>query len=228
MNKLTQLVREIVDAHLNEEMAFEASNQGRLGRGLGVDAEKASKIKQLYPKEHIIHKIIDAIENPGDKIITRLGYKNPSTGEFVDGLMQMFGFKTPQSLNAYLIELVKSGIILDKDTAISKKEKPESTGQRGRKVSDTSRAGIVRTLFQNFKDNADYEPSEEDITYNLPKGLGTEKLDAKDVEKIKGSALGTIKRGRPKTKTDDLDDVKNAMKESLSEQFRRMHKLAGL
>lgn len=223
MNKFAQLVREVVDSYLDEE------KQGRLGKGLGVDAEKASKIKQLYPKDHRIYKIIDAIENSGDKIITRVGYRNPSTGEFVDGIMQMLGFKTPQEVNAYMSELVKSGIIIDKDTAISKKEKPESTGQRGRKVSDKSRAGIIRTLFQNFKDNADYEPSEEDITYNLPKGLGTEKLDAKDVAKIKGSALGTIKRGRPaKSKEDELAGLKNAMKESLSEQFLRMHKLAGL
>lgn len=225
MNKFAQLVREIVDSYLDEK-----KNQGRLPKGLGIDTEKASKIKQLYPKDHIIYKIVDAIENSEDKIITRVGYKNPSTGEFIDGLMQMFGLKTPQEINAHMSELVKSGIITDKDTAIPKKEKPESTGQRGRKASDTSKEGKIRLLHQKFLDNTKYEPSEEDITYNLPKGLGTEKLSTKDIEKTRNSAAGIkAQRGRPKTKTDDdLSGVKAAMKESLSEQFLRMHKLAGL
>jgi len=210
-NNLIQSLRQLI----KEELAFsEASSQGRLPKGLTVDSEKASKIKQLYPKEYIVYKIVDAIENPGDKVVTRAGYKDPSTGEFVDGLMQMFGFKTQQALNVYMSELTKNGIVLDKETAVPKKEKPEATGQRGRKSSDKSRAGVIRTLFQNWKDNPDYTPSEEDITYDIPKGLGTEKLSDTDVSKIKNSALGLVKRGRPKMQ-----------KESLYEIYKRLQNL---
>lgn len=219
VNTLRQLIR--------EEIAFNESSQGRLGKGLGVDTEKASKIKQLYPKEHIIYKIIDTIENPGDKVITRLGYKDPSTGEFVDGLMQMFGFKSPQMLNAYLIELVKSGIIFDKDTAIPKREKPESTGQRGRKPSDRSKEGVIRILFQKWQENPDFTPTEEETTYDIPKGLGTEKIAPEILAKIKSKALGLSKRGRPSSGKDDLLSKveKNLQKESLSEMYRKLQKI---
>lgn len=77
-------------------------------------------------------------------------------------------------------------------------EKPEKVpGQKGRKPSDTSREGIVRALFKNFAEDPDFEPTEEDITYTLPKGLGTEKLSPELLAKVKNKALGLTKRGRP-------------------------------
>jgi len=48
------------------------------------------------------------------------------------------------------------------------------------------------------------------------------------LKKLRKRVKGELKRGRPTKSNDDLSGVKSAMKESLSEQFRRMHKLAGL
>ena len=138
----------------------------------------------------------------------------------------MFGFKSQQSLNAYISELVKNGIIVDKGLAIAKKEKPESIGQRGRKSSDKSKAGIIRTLFQNLKDNPDFTPTDDDLTYDIPKGLGTEKLSDTELAKIKNSALGLSKRGRPASGKDDLLSKveKTLQKESLHEIYLQLHK----
>jgi hypothetical protein len=209
MNKLAQLVREIVDAHLEEEKKYTGAPS--FGYKI-VDKEKAEKVKKLYAG-HYIADLIDAVEEAGE------------TGTTRGALSQLLNIKD-MKLNDDLKALSDNGII--SKGRPEKAEKAPSTGQRGRKSSDKSKAGIIRTLFQNFKDNADFEPTEDDITYDLPKGLGTEKLDPKDVTKIKNSALGTSKRGRPKTKTDDLDDLKAVMKEQLNEQFIRMKKLAGL
>ena len=212
MNKLAQLVREIVDAHLGEDKKYTGSP--RLGIKI-LDKEKADKVKKLYAG-HYIADMIQAIEDSGEQGTTQNDLANALDIKY-------------QYLVSDLKALSDNGVI--GRGRPEKAPKPEKTGQRGRKVSDKSRAGIIRTLFQNFKDNADYEPSEEDITYNLPKGLGTEKLSSQDVTKIKNSALGTTKRGRPaKPKEDELGGLKAAMKESLtlSEQFLRMHKLAGL
>ncbi len=96
--------------------------------------------------------------------------------------------------------------IFSKDTPTI--DKPEKTpGQRGRKTSDTSREGIVRTLFQKFADNPDFEPTEDDLTYSLPKGLGTEKLAPELLAKVKNKALGLTKRGRPKTQAESLQEM---------------------
>lgn len=221
INSLRQLIR--------EEIALEASNQGRLGKGLMIaDPEKAAKLKKLYPEDHWVHKIITTIENAGDKDVTRLGYTNPSTGEFVDGLKQILNMKS-ERVNPEIRELIANGILADKsETAIPKKQKPESTGQRGRKTSDKSREGIIRALFANFQENPDYEPSEEELTYNLPKGLGTEKLDTDLFNKVKSRALGLTKRGRPAQSSDDplLSKVKKELSgESLHEIYKKLKKI---
>jgi hypothetical protein len=210
MNVLAKLVREIVDAHLEEEKKY--TGPPSFGYKI-IDKEKAEKVKKLYAG-HYIADLIDAVEEAGEAGATR------------GGLSKILDIKD-MKLNDDLKALFDNGII--SRGRPEKAPKPEKTGQRGRKASDKSRVGITRTLFQNFKDNPDFEPTEDDITYNIPKGLGTEKLEASDINKIKKKALGVSKRGRPKTKTDDLDDLRAAMSEEmLNEQFTRMKKLAGL
>ena len=206
-NKLIQALRELV----REELAL---TEDRLGKGLTIaDKDKAAKIKQLYPESHYIVKIVSAIEGATDKDITRLGYKDPKTGEFIDGLNKILDMK-PERVNAELRELIRAGILADKEgTAIPKKEKPEA-GQRGRKSSDTSREGIVRILFKKWQEDPNFEPTDDDITYTLPKGLGTEKLSPEQVAKVKNKALGLAKRGRPKVQ-----------KESLYEIYKRLQKI---
>lgn len=220
INTLRQLIR--------EELSLEASNQGRLGKGLTIaNAEKAKKIKQLYPENHYIVKIIDAIEGATDYDMTRLGYKDPKTGNFIKGLSQILDMDNTR-FGPQIKDLIASDVLADKaETAIPKKEKPESTGQRGRKSSDKSKAGIIRTLFQNFKDNPDFEPTEDDLTYDIPKGLGTEKLSDTDLTKIKNSALGLSKRGRKPSSGDPLlSKVNKALSEEpLYEVYRKLQKI---
>lgn len=199
MKKLIDTLRQLV----KEEISL---NEDRLGKGLVIaNAEKAAKIKRLYPSDYWVVKIITAIENATDYDMTRLGYKDPKTGEFIKGLAQTLDMK-PERVNPELRELIKNGIIADKaETAIPKKEKPETPGKRGRKTSDTSKEGVVRTLIQRFTANPEYTPSQEEITYVIPKSGGqTETLTADQVTKIKNKALGLSRRGRRPSGEDPL------------------------
>jgi|LakMenEpi03Aug12_release.lakeMendotaPanAssembly.Ray.scaffolds.fasta_scaffold1364025_1 hypothetical protein len=129
-NKLAQIIRSIV----REEITI---SEDRLGKGLViVDPEKAAKIKRLYPEDNYVVKIIKAIEGATNYDMTRLGYKDPQTGEFIKGLSQILGMKNTR-FGPQVKELIASGVIADKaETAIPKKVKPATTGKRGRPSSD--------------------------------------------------------------------------------------------
>ena len=165
-----------------------------------LDQGKAERLKNLH-SGHWVGELMDLIIKSGENGITR--------GEAANALDI-----NPMKLNDEIKALQDSGIV---SRGRLTPEKPEKTpGQRGRKSSDKSKAGVIRTLFQSFKDNPDFAPSEDDVTYDIPKGLGTEKLSDADVAKIKSSALGLTKRGRPKMQ-----------KESLYKTFKRLQKLNG-
>ena len=191
MGNLVQLIRGMVQEELSE-MAAPAFSIKVLDQG------KAERLKNLH-SGHWVSELIDLIIKSGDNGTTR--------NEIATALDI-----NPMKLNDEIKALQDNGIV---SRGRLTPDKPEKTpGQRGRKSSDKSRAGIVRTLFQNFKDNPEFTPSEDDITYDIPKGLGTEKLSDADVVKIKSSALGLTKRGRPKMQ-----------KESLYEAFKRLQNL---
>jgi hypothetical protein len=219
INSLRQLVREEI-----------AVNEDRLGKGLTIaDAEKVAKIKKLHPENSMVYIIVKSIEDATDYDMTRLGYKDPKTGNFIKGLAQILNMNNTR-FGPQVKELIASGVIADKaETAIPKKERPEATGQRGRKTSDKSKAGIIRILFQNWKDDPEYQPTEDDITYDIPKGLGTEKLSDEDITKIKNSALGLSKRGRKPMEKDEnpiLSKVNKALSEEpLYEIYRKLQKI---
>ena len=219
MNKLTQLVREIVDTYLEEENEKKYTGASSFGYKV-ADKAKADKVKSIYDG-HYIADLIQAVEDAGEQGITRDAlskFLSEKTGKNI----------TREKLNPDLQSLSLNGVLTRGRPEKAAKE--PSSGQRGRKSSDTSKAGKIRTLFQKFKDDPNYEPTEDDITYTLPKGLGTEKMSPGEVNKTKNSALGTTKLGRPafKSKDDELSGLKDIMKEQINEQFLRMQKLAGL
>jgi len=213
VNTLRQLIREEI-----------ALKEDRLGKGLVIaDPEKVAKLKRLYPQDYWVVKIITTIEGATDRDITRLGYKDPSTGEFIDGLKQILNIKS-ERINSELRDLIKSGVIVDKaESAIPKKEKPEITGVKGRKASDTSKSKIVDVLINKFIENIEYIPTTQDITYTLQKSGGqTDVLTQDEINKIKSIAAKRSRRGEdPLTRR-----VNNTLSEEpLHEAYRRLQKL---
>lgn len=184
MGNLVNLVRKMVQEELSEmarpSFLMKIASQ-----------DKAERIKNLH-SGHWVSKLIDAVIESGEKGITR--------GEIAD----ILGIDSIK-LNDEIKALQDNGVITREKSISDKPEK--EPGQRGRKPSDTSREGIVRILFQKFKDNPDFEPTDEDITYTLPKGLGTEKLSPELLAKIKNKALGLAKRGRPKMQKESLYEI---------------------
>ena len=183
-NKLVNIIRNLVKEELSE--------MARPSFSLKVlDKDKAERLKKLHAG-HWVGKMID--------LVLKAGEEGTSRGKLADELG-----KNPRMLQNELKALQDNGIF-SKDTPTV--EKPEKTpGQRGRKTSDTSREGIVRALFQKFADNPNFEPTDADLTYTLPKGLGTEKLSSDQLAKVKSKALGLTKRGRPKTQAESLQEI---------------------
>jgi hypothetical protein len=182
-NKLVNIIRNLVKEELSE--------MARPSFSLKVlDKDKAERLKKLN-SGHWSSKLIDLIIS-SEEGITR----NELANELGVAAIK---------LNDEIKALQDSGVI---SRGTPEKELTSTEpGQRGRKTSDTSREGIVRTLFQKFADNPDFEPTEDDLTYSLPKGLGTEKLAPELLAKVKNKALGLTKRGRPKTQAESLQEM---------------------
>jgi len=183
-NKLVNIIRNLVKEELSE--------MARPSFSLKVlDKDKAERLSKL----HAGHWVGDMID-----LVLKAGEEGTSRGKLADELG-----KNPRMLQNELKALQDNGIF-SKDTPTSDKPEKEP-GQRGRKTSDTSREGIVRALFQKFTDNPNFEPTDDDLTYTLPKGLGTEKLSPDQLSKVKNKALGLSKRGRPKTQAESLQEM---------------------
>lgn len=200
MGKLINVLRQLVKEEINK-----TANQSLVLKVTDVD--KAERVKKLHPN-HWVSKLIDILIDAGEKGITR-----HEAADILD--------MNPMKLNDEIKALQDNEII---SRGRLTPEKPISSGKRS---NDKSKAGIIRALYQNWTDNPDYEPSEEDITYNIPKGLGTEKLEDREVLKVKGSALGTHTRGRPASGKDKLlSKVEKALqKESLDKKYRRLQSI---
>lgn len=147
MSKYINMLRQLV----REEMSMLEDKQGRKSKGLVIaNAEKAAKVKRLYPEDHWIHLMIASIEETGDRGLTRLGYRDPSNGEFVNGLAQILDMNNTK-FGPQVKELISSGVLLDKEeTAIPKKVKPETTGRRGRPRREVGEGMALHEVFRRL------------------------------------------------------------------------------
>lgn len=127
---------------------------------------------------------------------------------------------------------------------VPKKEKPESSGVKGRPTSE--KVLMAKALNSKFEADSNYKPNEEELAMFAD--------EPGFIEKLRMRVMGTLKRG-PKnalknamkgleTLGDDIDgdgDVDNEdlnenkkpklklkMKKPLNEEFKRMQKIAGL
>jgi DNA-binding HxlR family transcriptional regulator len=182
-NKLVNIIRNLVKEELSEMAAPSFSIKI-------LDKEKAERLKKLN-SGHWSSELIDLILSSEE-------------GTTRNQLADELGISSIK-LNDEIKALQDSGII--SRGRPEREPSPSEPGQRGRKTSDTSREGIVRALFQKFADNPDFEPTEDDLTYSLPKGAGTEKLAPELLAKVKNKALGLSKRGRPKSQSDSLQEM---------------------
>lgn len=191
-NKLVNIIRHLVKEEINE-MAGPAFLLKI------VDKDKAERLKRLHAGTWVAD-MIDILIKVGDTGITRK--RDKKTGK--EGLSDLLN-KIPESLNLQIKALQDNGVVSRDRLTPEKPQKEPGTG--GKKPNDKSREGIIRTLFKNFTENPDFEPTEDDLIYNLPKGAGTEKLAPELFNKVKNKALGLTKRGRPKPQAESLQEM---------------------
>jgi hypothetical protein len=223
--ELRKYIREMVEAEL-DEMARISTNI-KIG-----DPEKAAIAKELYAGTWY-GDMIDYVEEAG------------ATGIPQPELARMLGKSGQQAINPKVRDFLESNIFTKGELSIAKKEKPESSGIKGRPTSEkTSLAKIVNSKLE--ADN-NYQPTEEEIAI-----LGPEFF-----EKLKMRVKGLLKRGRKPgaskstdglvaamktaSNTTDIDgdgdiddedleieDVAESESTIINEQFLKMQKLAGI
>lgn len=142
MNKLAQLVREIVDNYLDEEKKY--TGAPRLGVKI-LDKEKAEKVKKLYAG-HWVADMIQAIEDAGE------------TGTSYGDLAQTLN-KKYQYIIADLKALSDNGVI--SGARPEKAEKVPSTGQRGRPASDKTK--VAKEVNAKLEADKEYQPTEDEL-----------------------------------------------------------------
>jgi len=187
--------------------------------------EKLEKAKKLFGEDSWIGKMIKAVETGGEKGITR------------DAMIDAAD-KNQLTINPKVKDFLDIGLFKEVGLETAKKEKPETSGFKGRPISVKST--VARNVDQKLQDDNNYKASAEEV----------EALGAEFIEKLRKRVKGELKRGRPadpnkvkstniKTKLKDLmagdDEELNKMLASDEEDilqenktFKHMQKLAGL
>ncbi len=188
------------------------------------DKEAAEAAKEFHAGTWV-EGLIQAVQNAGEAGIDR-----PTLAKKL-GMQQ-------QGIQKKMVDFIASGLFKQTGLKVPKKEKPESSGVKGRPTSEKTL--MAKAVNSKLEADANYEPTEDEL----------EMLGAEFIEKLRKRVKGLLKRGRPlgaakakdgmtaipKDPTDttdidgdgDVDDDDLELEENLNESFIRMQKLAGL
>lgn len=221
--KLRKLIREMVEAEL-DEMARISTNI-KIG-----DPEKASIAKELYAGTWY-GDMIDYVEEAGD-----VGIPQPE-------LARMLGKSGQQAINPKVRDFLESNIFTKGELSVAKKEKPETSGVKGRPTSEKTL--MAKDINSKMEADANYKPTEDELAT----------LGADFIEKLRMRVKGLLKRGRKPGASKATDGMVAAMKTasntmdvdndgdiddedleiediaestSINESFLKMQKLAGI
>jgi hypothetical protein len=218
--ELSQIIKEMVEQEIDELARI--STNIKIG-----DAEKAEAAIELYAGTWIADMIEYVMEADSQ------GIPQPE-------LAKKLGKSGQQAINPKVRDFLENGLFTKGELSIAKKEKPESSGIKGRPTSE--KTTIAKKINQEFEADINYEPSEEEV----------ETLGSEFINRLKMRVKGTLKRGRPalpsskvkdgmvamepKIEDEIIDDediedeeIEDVMEISpLNESFIRMQKLAGI
>lgn len=220
--KLSQIIREMVNQELDELARI--STNIKIG-----DQEKAKAAKELYAGTWIADMI--------DYVL-----KADSGGIPQPELARLLGKSGQQAINPKVRDFLEANIFSKGELSVPKKEKPETSGVKGRPTSE--KTIMAKAVNSKLEADANYEPTEDEL----------EMLGPDFIEKLRLRVKGLLKRGRKAAPSQAKDGMKAAMTASLdiededgdgdvddedldkkvaesiqlSESFTRMKKLAGL
>jgi hypothetical protein len=219
--ELRKYIREMVETELSELARI--STNIKIG-----DAQKAEAAKKLLSGTWL-EDMLDIVMAAGE-----VGIPQPD-------LARKLGKTSQQAINPKVNSFLDSGVFTKGELSTPKKEKPESSGVKGRPTSE--KVLMAKALNSKLEADSDYEPSEDEL----------EALGSEFIEKLRMRVMGTLKRGRKLGASTAKDGMVAAMKnamdisdenadgeiddedldlvsenESLNESFTRMQKIAGL
>lgn len=178
--ELRKYIREMVEAEL-DEMARISTNI-KIG-----DPEKAAIAKELYGGTWY-GDMIDYVEEAG------------ATGIPQPELARMLGKSGQQAINPKVRDFLESNIFTKGELSVAKKEKPETSGVKGRPTSEKTL--MAKDINSKMEADANYKPSEDELSM----------LGAEFIEKLRMRVKGTLRRGRPAMPSKAKDGMVAAMK----------------
>lgn len=221
MNKLRQYIREMVETELDE--------MARIATMITIgDDEAAEAAKELHAGTWV-GDLIQTVQDAGEAGIDR-----PALAKAL-GMQQ-------QGIQKKMVDFIESGVLKTTGLKTPKKEKPATSGVKGRPTSEKTL--MAKAVASKMQADGNYEPTEDEL----------EMLGPEAIEIIRKRVKGLLRRGRPlgaskakdgmtaapKTAVDakdadmdgdvDDEDLDLELEESISlnESFLRMQKLAGL
>jgi len=162
-SQLRELIKETVQARM-QEMARIAS---RYSIGNLENLEKVEAQWQNSSKTQMIIKYLQ---------------KHPNST--IEDIANFYGYSQVAHINPPFGKLLAAGVITRGETVVPKKEKPPTSGIKGRPKS--AKAIAAEEIYNGYKTDPNFQPSPEQVALFEPEEL----------EQIKGRALGTLKRGR--------------------------------
>ena len=208
----------------------ELDERARISTNIKIgDPEKAAIAKELYAGTWY-GDMIDYVEEAG------------ATGIPKPELARILGKPGQQAINPKVNDFLESNIFTKGELSVPKKEKPKSSGIKGRPTSPKTQK--AEEINAKMEADANYKPSEDEVAM----------LGVDFIEKLRARVNKTLRRGRPvgaaKSKDgmiaamknlgdedvdmdgdiddDDLDLEDIAESTSINESFLKMQKLAGL
>ncbi len=178
--ELKKYIREMVETEL-AEMARISTNI-KIG-----DAQKAQAAKKLFAGTWL-EDMIDYVIEAGE-----VGIPQPD-------LARKLGKSGQQAINPKVNSFLDSGLFTKGELSVPKKEKPESSGVKGRPTSE--KVLMAKELNSKLEADSNYEPNEDELAT----------LGAEFIEKLRMRVDGTLKRGRKLGASKAKDGMVAAMK----------------
>jgi len=150
-DKLRSIVREMILAEMDE------AKQGRISSNFVIaNADKANRLKEIFANSDTHKWIADMIEK-----IMEAGEAGLDRKGIINALKEINPSYKLSTLNDETRSLIKSGVLTMGGLSRPKKEKPVTTGKKGRpaKVRDTGMMSDLRAVMQADE----VEDEEEDV-----------------------------------------------------------------
>ena len=176
-DKLRSIVREMILAEMDE------AKQGRISSNFVIaNADKANRLKEIFANSDTHKWIADMIEK-----IMEAGEAGLDRKGIINALKEINPSYKLSTLNDETRSLIKSGVLTMGGLSRPKKEKPATSGKKGRpaKVRDTGMMSDLRAAMQADEVEDEEEDMIDETFLRMQKLAGLKVNEISDIEMLK-------------------------------------------